>query len=119
MCALSESNGIWNIFGGLLNWDDSLVVGDDPYFQTGYDGWRLDCVHGFWGNYVKEYMEASYTYDEMDHNQDAHRQRILDCINDTNGTAGAFDVSTKGILHSAHWRFLCGKEMQGYAYILT
>ncbi|MFS7994972.1 putative alpha-amylase [Helianthus anomalus] len=55
----------------------------------------------------------------MDHNQDAHRQRILDCINDTNGTAGAFDVSTKGILHSAHWRFLGGKEMQGYGYILT
>ncbi|MFS7959853.1 putative alpha-amylase [Helianthus anomalus] len=36
----------------------------------------------------------------MDHNQDAHRQRILDWINDTNGTAGEFDVSTKGILHS-------------------
>ncbi|KAJ0788476.1 putative alpha-amylase [Helianthus annuus] len=38
----------------------------------------------------------------MDHNQDAHRQRILDWINDTNGTTGAFDVSTKGILHSVY-----------------
>ncbi|PWA70799.1 alpha-amylase-like 3 [Artemisia annua] len=207
-----NQNGIWNIYGGLLNWDDRAVVGDDPHFQgrgnkssgdnfhaapnidhsqdfvrkdlcewlrwlrkeIGYDGWRLDYVRGFWGGYVKEYMEASepyfsvgeywdslsYTYGEMDHNQDAHRQRIVDWINDTHGTAGAFDVTTKGIFHSAierceywrlcdsngkppgvvgwwpsravtfienhdtgstqgHWRFPGGKEMQGYAYILT
>ncbi|CAA3022656.1 alpha-amylase 3, chloroplastic [Olea europaea subsp. europaea] len=142
--------------------------------EIGYDGWRLDFVRGFWGGYVKDYIEAtepyfavgeywdslSYTYGEMDHNQDAHRQRIIDWINATNGTAGAFDVTTKGILHSAlerceywrlsdekgkppgvvgwwpsravtfienhdtgstqgHWRFPGGKEIQGYAYILT
>ncbi|KAK6160074.1 hypothetical protein DH2020_003455 [Rehmannia glutinosa] len=142
--------------------------------EIGYDGWRLDFVRGFWGGYVKDYLESSepyfavgefwdslsYTYGEMDHNQDAHRQRIVDWINATNGTAGAFDVTTKGILHAAlerceywrlsdekgkppgvvgwwpsravtfienhdtgstqgHWRFPGGKEMQGYAYILT
>ncbi|KAK4402929.1 Alpha-amylase 3, chloroplastic [Sesamum angolense] len=207
-----NQNGVWNIFGGRLNWDDRAVVADDPHFQgrgnkssgdnfhaapnidhsqefvrkdikewlcwlreeIGYDGWRLDFVRGFWGGYVKDYLEASepyfavgefwdslsYTYGEMDHNQDAHRQRIVDWINATNGTAGAFDVTTKGILHSAlerceywrlsdekgkppgvvgwwpsravtfienhdtgstqgHWRFPGGKEMQGYAYILT
>ncbi|KAM0932684.1 putative glycosidase [Dioscorea sansibarensis] len=207
-----NANGIWNIFGGHLNWDDRAVVADDPHFQgrgnkssgdnfhaapnidhsqdfvrkdlkewlcwlrkeVGYDGWRLDFVRGFWGGYVKDYLEASepyfavgeywdslsYTYGEMDHNQDAHRQRIIDWINATNGTAGAFDVTTKGILHAAlerceywrlsdskgkppgvvgwwpsraitfienhdtgstqgHWRFPAGKEMQGYAYILT
>ncbi|XP_039046992.1 alpha-amylase 3, chloroplastic-like [Hibiscus syriacus] len=212
-CAHSKNqNGIWNIFGGRLNWDDRAVVGDDPHFQgrgnkssgdnfhaapnidhsqefvrkdlkewlgwlrqeIGYDGWRLDFVRGFWGGYVKDYLDASepyfavgeywdslsYTYGEMDHNQDAHRQRIIDWINATNGTAGAFDVTTKGILHSAlerceywrlsdqkgkppgvvgwwpsravtfienhdtgstqgHWKFPGGKEMQGYAYILT
>ncbi|XP_052172660.1 alpha-amylase 3, chloroplastic isoform X2 [Diospyros lotus] len=212
-CAHHQNqNGIWNIFGGRLNWDDRAVVADDPHFQgrgnkssgdnfhaapnidhsqdfvrkdlkewlcwlrkeIGYDGWRLDFVRGFWGGYVKDYLDASepyfavgeywdslsYTYGEMDHNQDAHRQRIIDWINATNGTAGAFDVSTKGILHSAlgrceywrlsdqkgkppgvvgwwpsravtfienhdtgstqgHWRFPGGKEMQGYAYILT
>ncbi|GJZ05989.1 ABC transporter D family member 1 isoform X1 [Tanacetum coccineum] len=72
-----------------------------------YRTWRLD--------YVREYMEASepyfsvreywdslgYIYGGMDHNQDAHRQRIIDWIKDTNGTTGAFDVTTKGILHSA------------------
>ncbi|XP_047176147.1 alpha-amylase 3, chloroplastic-like [Vigna umbellata] len=91
--------------------------------EIGYDGWRLDFVRGFWGGYVKDYLEASepyfavgeywdslsYTYGEMDHNQDAHRQRIVDWINATGGTAGAFDVTTKGILHSAlerceYWR---------------
>ncbi|XP_022776933.1 alpha-amylase 3, chloroplastic-like isoform X3 [Durio zibethinus] len=152
-CAqFQNQNGVWNIFGGRLNWDDRAVVGDDPHFQgrgnkssgdnfhaapnidhsqefvrkdlkewlvwlreeIGYDGWRLDFVRGFWGGYVKDYLDASepyfgvgeywdslsYTYGEMDHNQDAHRQRIIDWINATNGTAGAFDVSTKGILHS-------------------
>lgn len=205
-------NGIWNIFGGQLSWDDRAIVGDDPHFQgrgnkssgdsfhaapnidhsqefvrkdlkdwlcwlrkeVGYDGWRLDFVRGFWGGYVKDYLEASepyfavgeywdslsYKYGEMEYNQDAHRQRIIDWINDTTGTAGAFDVTTKGILHTAlqkceywrlsdekgkppgvlgwwpsravtfienhdtgstqgHWRFPSGKEMQGYAYILT
>ncbi|KAI8029192.1 hypothetical protein LOK49_LG01G04156 [Camellia lanceoleosa] len=81
--------------------------------EIGYDGWRLDFVRGFWGGYVKDYIEASepyfavgeywdslnYTHGDMDHNQDAHRQRIVDWINDTNGTAIAFDVTTKGILH--------------------
>ncbi|KAG8654056.1 alpha-amylase 3, chloroplastic isoform X2 [Manihot esculenta] len=207
-----NQNGVWNIFGGRLNWDDRAIVADDPHFQgrgnkssgdsfhaapnidhsqefvrkdlkewlcwlrdeIGYDGWRLDFVRGFWGGYVKDYIDAtepyfavgeywdslSYTYGEMDHNQDAHRQRIIDWINATNGAAGAFDVTTKGILHSAlerceywrlsdqkgkppgvvgwwpsravtfienhdtgstqgHWRFPYGKEMQGYAYILT
>ncbi|KAI7995098.1 hypothetical protein LOK49_LG11G01219 [Camellia lanceoleosa] len=207
-----NQNGVWNIFGGRLNWDDRAVVADDPHFQgkgnkssgdcfhaapnidhsqefvrkdlkewlcwlreeIGYDGWRLDFVRGFWGGYVKDYIEASepyfavgeywdslnYTHGDMDHNQDAHRQRIVDWINDTNGTAAAFDVTTKGILHAAlerceywrlsdqkgrppgvvgwwpsravtfienhdtgstqgHWRFPGGKEMQGYAYILT
>ncbi|XP_062206689.1 alpha-amylase 3, chloroplastic-like [Phragmites australis] len=212
-CAqFQNNNGVWNIFGGHLNWDDRAVVADDPHFQgrgnkssgdnfhaapnidhsqefvrndlkewlcwmrkeVGYDGWRLDFVRGFWGGYVKDYLEASepyfavgeywdslsYTYGEMDYNQDAHRQRIVDWINATTGAAGAFDVTTKGILHAAlerseywrlsdekgkppgvlgwwpsravtfienhdtgstqgHWRFPRGKELQGYAYILT
>jgi len=156
-----NQNGVWNIFGGRLNWDDRAVVADDPHFQgrgnkssgdnfhaapnidhsqefvrkdlkewlrwlrkeIGYDGWRLDFVRGFWGGYVKDYLAAtepyfalgeywdslSYTYGEMDHNQDAHRQRIIDWINATSGTSGAFDVTTKGILHAAlerceYWR---------------
>lgn len=89
------------------------MFGSNCRKEVGYDGWRLDFVRGFWGGYVKDYLEASepyfavgeywdslsYTYGEMDYNQDAHRQRIVDWINATSGTAGAFDVTTKGILH--------------------
>lgn len=34
-CAqFQNQNGVWNIFGGRLNWDDSAVVCDDPHFQV-------------------------------------------------------------------------------------
>lgn len=34
-CAEHQNkNGIWNIFGGRLNWDDRAVVADDPHFQV-------------------------------------------------------------------------------------
>lgn len=29
-----NQNGVWNIFGGRLNWDDRAVVADDPHFQV-------------------------------------------------------------------------------------
>jgi len=91
--------------------------------EIGYDGWRLDFVRGFSGVYVKEYLEASdpefcvgeywdsleYSYGEMEYNQDAHRQRIIDWMNKAGGLSGAFDVTTKGILHEVtgkneYWR---------------
>ncbi|KAL2634517.1 hypothetical protein R1flu_005996 [Riccia fluitans] len=92
--------------------------------EIGFDGWRLDYVRGFWGGYVKEYIEAtdpafsigeywdSLAYDggQVSYNQDAHRQRIINWINATGGTSSAFDVTTKGILHSAlhneYWRLI-------------
>jgi hypothetical protein len=48
----------------------------------------------------------------MDYNQDAHRQRIVDWINATNGTAGAFDVTTKGILHAVRCPFSSSNTMR-------
>ncbi|MCI12337.1 rootletin-like, partial [Trifolium medium] len=40
----------------------------------------------------------------------AHRQRIVNWINATGGTSSAFDITTKGILHSAlhneYWRMI-------------
>ncbi|XP_077223141.1 uncharacterized protein LOC143856751 [Tasmannia lanceolata] len=92
--------------------------------DIGFDGWRLDFVKGFSGGYVKEYIEASnpafcigeywdslaYEGGNMCYNQDAHRQRIVDWINATGGTSSAFDVTSKGILHSAlhdqYWRLI-------------
>ncbi|KAK9924938.1 hypothetical protein M0R45_033279 [Rubus argutus] len=92
--------------------------------DIGFDGWRLDFVRGFSGTYVKEYIEASipafaigeywdslaYENGTLCYNQDAHRQRIVNWINATDGTSSAFDVTTKGILHSAlhnqYWRLI-------------
>lgn len=92
--------------------------------EIGYDGWRLDFVRGFWGGYVKEYIEATqpafaigeywdslaYEGGNVGYNQDGHRQRIVNWVNATGGTSSAFDVTTKGILHSAlhseYWRLI-------------
>ncbi|XP_008807825.2 uncharacterized protein LOC103720069 isoform X1 [Phoenix dactylifera] len=92
--------------------------------DIGFDGWRLDFVRGFSGGYVKEYIESSnpafaigeywdslaYEGGNLCYNQDAHRQRIVNWINATGGTSSAFDVTTKGILHSAlhnqYWRLI-------------
>mmetsp|Transcript_20739 Transcript_20739/g.51374 ORF Transcript_20739/g.51374 Transcript_20739/m.51374 type:complete len:1412 (-) Transcript_20739:131-4366(-) len=154
-------DGLWNKYGGKLDWDQRAIVSDDPHFggkgnrssgdcfhaapnidhsqdfvkrdiaewmqwmqaEVGYDGWRLDYVRGFSGTHVKTYMEAtdvkfavgefwdtlSYDYDQPQYNQDEHRQRIVNWIDEAGGSAGAFDVTTKGILHAVferqeYWR---------------
>ncbi|XXG46633.1 hypothetical protein AAC387_Pa02g1430 [Persea americana] len=92
--------------------------------DIGFDGWRLDFVRGFSGGYVKEYIQASnpafaigeywdslaYEGGNLSYNQDSHRQRIVNWINATGGTSSAFDVTSKGILHSAlhnqYWRLI-------------
>lgn len=34
-CAhFKNQNGVWNLFGGRLNWDDRAIVADDPHFQV-------------------------------------------------------------------------------------
>ncbi|KAL4435447.1 hypothetical protein ABPG77_006209 [Micractinium sp. CCAP 211/92] len=92
--------------------------------HVGFDGWRLDFVKGFHGSHVKDYLEASkpefvvgeywdslaYQMDGTPaHNQDAHRQRIVNWIEAAGGLATAFDITTKGILHAVferceYWR---------------
>ncbi|KAK6266780.1 hypothetical protein QUC31_017617 [Theobroma cacao] len=106
--------------------------------EIGFNGWRLDFVRGFSGIFVKEYIEASnpafaigeywdslaYEQGNLCYNQelpymifgtsltclDAHQQWIINWINATGGTSSAFDVTTKGILHSAlhnqYWRLI-------------
>ncbi|KAH9549465.1 hypothetical protein CY35_10G021500 [Sphagnum magellanicum] len=157
-----DANGVWNVFGGKLDWGPEAIVKDDPNFQgrgnpsSGdffhaapnidhsqafvrkdikewmkwlrndfqFDGWRLDFVRGFWGGYIKEYIEATkpafaigeywdslaYEGGKVCYNQDSHRQRIINWINAAGGTSSAFDVTTKGILHSAlhgeFWRLI-------------
>lgn len=46
-CAHAKNqNGVWNIFGGRLAWDDRAVVSDDPHFQVFfYGGLCRQCKH--------------------------------------------------------------------------
>lgn len=59
---------------------------------------------------VGEFWDTlSYDYDQPQYNQDEHRQRIVNWIDEAGGSAGAFDVTTKGILHAVferqeYWR---------------
>ncbi|KAK9831973.1 hypothetical protein WJX81_004572 [Elliptochloris bilobata] len=91
--------------------------------HAGFDGFRLDFVKGFGGEHVGHYMMAAqpalvvgefwdalaYREGTPEYNQDAHRQRTIDWLNRAAGTATAFDVTTKGILHAVferceYWR---------------
>ncbi|KAK9822846.1 hypothetical protein WJX81_002820 [Elliptochloris bilobata] len=94
--------------------------------DVSFDGWRFDFVKGYRGERVREYVEATQPDialgefwdacgyegehgDQLCSNQDAHRQRTIDWIDATGGSAAAFDFTTKGILQEAvaqnhYWR---------------
>ena len=75
---------------------------------------RFDFVRGYGGQFVREYVLATEPHyvvgeywDSLDYdgsvpriNQDRHRQQTIDWITAAGGTATAFDVTTKGILHA-------------------
>jgi len=85
------------------------------------------------GSHWKDYLEVSkpdfavgeywgtmnYSYGKLDRNQDSHRQRVVDWIQEAGSLSCAFDMTTKGILHAvfeesdysrlAHWDHSKGK----------
>ncbi|MEL6696369.1 MAG: alpha-amylase C-terminal beta-sheet domain-containing protein [Bacteroidota bacterium] len=77
--------------------------------NVGFDGWRYDYVRGFNGYYNGVYNDATNPYfsvgelwDNLDlNNVNAHRQQIIDWIDDTQGKSTAFDFTTKGVLQEA------------------
>lgn len=75
----------------------------------GFDGWRLDFVRGFQGEYIKQYIQESNPYfavgefwdslgynedGSLSYNQDSHRQRICDWVNATGGSSVSVNNST-------------------------
>ncbi len=86
------------------------------YIKTeyGYDGFRLDFVHGFNASHINDYLTAavpyfsvgenwpdlSYSGSTLNANQDAHRQIITDWITGTGNKSGAFDITLKGYFNS-------------------
>ncbi|KAG1355375.1 Alpha-amylase [Cocos nucifera] len=131
--------------------------------NIGFQDFRFDFAKGYAPKFVKEYVEESkpiFSVGEywdtcnycppdyrLDYNQDSHRQRIINWLDNTGGLCAAFDFTTKGILQAAVkgelWRLRDpqGKppgvmgwwpsrsvtfienhdtgSTQGYAYILT
>lgn len=77
--------------------------------NVGFDGWRYDYVRGFNGYYNGVYNDATNPYfsvgelwDNLDlNNVNAHRQQIINWIDDTQAKSSAFDFTTKGVLQQA------------------
>ncbi|KAL0447072.1 UNVERIFIED_CONTAM: Alpha-amylase 3, chloroplastic [Sesamum latifolium] len=199
-CAQHKNqNGVWNIFGGRLNWDDRAIVADDPHFQgrgnkssgdnfhaapnidhsqefvrkdirewlcwlreeIGYDGWRLDFVRGFWVDMSRttwiqarltllwastgillvihmvrwiiikmhtdrESLTGSTLLMELQALERCEYWRLSDAKGKPPGVVGWWPSRAVTFIENhdtgstqGHWRFPSGKEMQGYAYILT
>lgn len=101
----------------LIEWMNSLV-------HMGFDGFRFDFIKGMDPTHMKEYFEKvsmrmsiveywddmAYTANnELEYNQNSHRQRIVDWIDKSGQQSTAFDITTKGILQEAltnkeYWR---------------
>lgn len=174
-CAeFQNSNGVYNVFGGKLAWDDKAIVANDTKFQgkgnlsnyklfngapnidhsqeniqkdiidwitwlkndIGFHGFRFDYMTGIDPSFMKLYFEClddnvpviGEFWDDMNYencylkyDQNYHRQRIIDWIDNTGKSAFAFDVTTKGILQEAilnkeYWRLAdAQRRMPGVA----
>lgn len=95
--------------------------------DVGFGGVRFDFSKGYHGRYAGEYIKAmdpEFAVGEywdtlaysggLEYNQDAHRQRIIDWIDNAGGNTTAFDFTTKGILQEAcgrseFWRLIDSK----------
>jgi alpha-amylase len=84
---------------------------------AGFSGLRLDYSKGYGASFVKEYHDAfapdfcvgEIWNDLYYDNVNAHRQDIINWVNGTGATCGAFDFTTKGLLNKAlstgeYWR---------------
>jgi len=91
--------------------------------QIGFDAWRFDFVKGYAAEFVGLYCKKSapawavgelwgdmhYGDNGLNHNQDRHRQDLVNWVNATDKQCTAFDFTTKGILQEAvrncqYWR---------------
>jgi len=97
--------------------------------QVGFDAWRFDFCKGYAAEFVGLYCEKTgpswavgelwgdmmYDGQGLCHNQDKHRQDLVNWVNATGKKSTAFDFTTKGILQEAvrnceYWRL---KDAQG------
>ncbi|PTL82864.1 glucan 1,4-alpha-maltotetraohydrolase domain-containing protein [Vitiosangium sp. GDMCC 1.1324] len=98
---LDHSNSV--VQTDLKNWLSSRLKG------VGFSGIRFDYSKGYAPSYAKLYQDAMQPdfcvgeiWTNLDYNNvDAHRQQLMNWIDGTQGTCGAFDFTTKGLLNQA------------------
>ncbi|MDP9108925.1 MAG: alpha-amylase, partial [Pseudomonadota bacterium] len=96
---------------GITGWLNNVLK------PVGFSGIRYDFVKGYNPSYAGQYANAfnaefcvGELWNNLDlNNVDAHRQGIMNWINGTNSSCGAFDFTTKGLLNDAlannnYWR---------------
>ncbi|MFC3459417.1 glucan 1,4-alpha-maltotetraohydrolase domain-containing protein [Massilia haematophila] len=106
-----DHKNVGEVQNGIVNWLNYTIK------PVGFSGLRFDYVKGFGASYVGQYANAfnaefcvGELWNDLNlNNIDAHRQGIMDWINGTGNSCGAFDFTTKGLLNDAlangnYWR---------------
>ncbi len=84
-------------------------IKDFLFADIGFSGIRYDYAKGYAPYYAAIYANAvspnfcvGELWNGLDYsNVDAHRQELMDYVDDTGGVCGAFDFTTKGLLNRA------------------
>ena len=87
-----SNNGVRQGIKDWMNWLKNDV---------GFDGWRYDYVHGYAGNYNREYNDATNPYFAVGELLEGDRWRIIQWLDSHQGSSSAFDFATKRALHDA------------------
>lgn len=106
-----DHRNVGEVQNGIINWLNYTIK------PVGFTGLRFDYVKGFGASYAGQYANAfkaefcvGELWNDLDlNNIDAHRQGIMNWINGTSSSCGAFDFTTKGLLNDAlangnYWR---------------
>lgn len=106
-----DHRNVGEVQNGIINWLNYTLK------PVGFSGMRMDYVRGFGASYAGQYANAfgaefcvGELWDNLDlNNIDAHRQQIMNWIDGTGASCGAFDFTSKGLLNDAlangnYWR---------------
>lgn len=88
---------------GIKSWMNNELKG------VGFSGWRFDYSKGYSAYYAGDYQRATngnFCVGEIwtnlyYHDVDSHRQQLMNFVDGSNGSCGAFDFTTKGLLNRA------------------